>query len=129
MNQGEKIYYCSDQFGMKFIKLKESKLSDWVVFSQSAKLKDILTKKKLETTQFKSSHFIRLLNSHTFNTYFKGCIELPSIIIELLRTNQLIDVSNYPYLQLINGDIYCKSISKEDFRNMKILKIFNESNS
>lgn len=129
MNQGGKIYYCSDQFGVKFIMLKESTLPDWVMFSQSAKLKDLLTKKKFDSSQFKTSHFIRLLNSNTFNSYFKGCIEVPSDIIDGIRNNQLSDVSNYPYLQIINGDIYCKVISKEDFRNMKLLKILNDSNS
>lgn len=119
----EKVYFCSDQFGVKFIAPIESTLTDWVVFIQSYKITDVIHGFTKSKGQFKKSHFERLLASHKYCGYFKGCIEIPIEIIDTIRKGDLPNITNYPYLQIVNGELQCKGLSKEDYRNIQIGKL------
>jgi hypothetical protein len=123
------IYYLSDQFGSKFIKVISigdiwEKNDNWVYFYRSVYLDNILKAKPpyLDSGCFKSQikkvHFERLLTNITYSGKFRGCIKIPNDIL-ISREKCL----STPYMCLSDDKIICKEVSKEDYRNLKLNKL------
>ncbi len=128
------IYYLSDQFGCKFIRIVKTgdiwdKNDPWAYYLQSTSLNDIIysdlnkgyLKGNSHTSQMKIVHLEKLLTNYSFRGRFKGCIKIEDSIINLVK-NQIGQVS-LPYIECIDDNFICKEISKEEYRNFILDKI------
>lgn len=131
MKKGD-IYYLADQFGAKFVKIKDicdiqDKDDNWVIVITSSWLYSVIVDDKYcKSSQFKKWHFEKLISNFSYSGKFKGCIKINDDIIQSVLNNQKIDVENIPYMEYnISGMIVCKDISKSDFRNLKLNTILS----
>lgn len=132
MKKGE-IYYCSDQFGPRFIKIikiedVQNKNDDWVFFWSSPWLGNIIFECEsggCARQQMKKWLFEKLLKL-SFGSRFKGCIKVPNEVIEAVKSNTKINLNSVymqyaPFNGIFSNDrIMCKVISKEEYRNLTI---------
>lgn len=126
INVGD-VYYLSDQFGPKFIKIIQigdiwEKDKNWVFFYKSVYLHQILKASYPEnpygcdTAQVKKWNIEKLLTKSSYSGYFKGCIKIDDFDPDPLP----------PFMTYTNGGkskIICKKISIEDFRDMKLKEL------
>lgn len=136
------IFYLSDQFGPKFIRIKDidetwirfykcpnlNHLND-LKFLSPMELKLIVECGYIKESQMKRVPFERLYNNFTFKNEFKGCIKIPDYIIKNVENYKLINIEKFPYLKLndekFKNDIICKKISEQDFRNLQLGRILD----
>jgi len=131
MKKGE-IYYCSDQFGPRFIKIIkieeiQHKNDEWVFFWSSPWLGDVISDSTgCVRQQIKKWNFEKLIKNFSFSGHFRGCIKVPDEVINAVKSDIKINL-NYPYMQYApfngvfsNDRILCKQISKEEYRNLKL---------
>ena len=127
----KKVYFLSDQFGARFISLRDVQIDpEWISFNQSANISDLIYNRSsggqffgITRRQFRKSHFERLLKSYTFNGYFKGCIEIPFEVIECICEGELPNINKYDYLQIVDNEVLCRNITRDDFRAFQLDKI------
>lgn len=146
------IYYLSDQYGPKFVKIITigDKDDNWVFFYKSTFLEKIVntdidqenSQNLVDKAQLKKWNFEKLIDKFTYNVNFKGCIKICDNVIRDIRDGREIDVVNlinsdpniYPYMTIDTWSslliknceykrICCKRISKQEFRNLKLNKI------
>ena len=135
-----RIYYLSDQFGPKFIKIIS--IDDtWVNYYRCPSLKHIVkTPEKFfsnqvgkficEKNQTKKRTFERIIKNMAYNTKFIGCIKIPDNIIDDMFNDRTIDIENFVYMEYEtlsgryanyeNSDVICKKISEQEFRDLKL---------
>jgi len=141
LKRGE-IYYYSDHNGPRFIKIIKigdiwNKDDTWVCFWSSPWLGNVVFEDDSNPSgacvkqQNKKWYFDKLLRDYSFNKEFRGCIKIPDFIINSILENKKIDI-NLPYMSYskfngleLNDRILCKSITKEDYRDIKMNSIFN----
>lgn len=148
-----KIYYLADQFGCKFIKVIQiGKIWGddlWAYYFKSPYLNNVVESKYsqhntqfgnkeylCDKSQIKIHHLENLLDRCSFISHFRGCIEVPKDVIEIVKNQNCNKISyqeaksikmEYPFLEAddIAKKLICKKISKEDYRNMMLNKILN----
>jgi len=120
------IYYLSDQFGPKFVKIImigdiHEKNDNWVYFYKSTWLNNIVKVSYPENglgnlgcdkSQVKKWHFEKLLDRFTYTSSFKGCIKINGEIVQAIKDNRESDIIKlikndpniYPYMEVIRGD-------------------------
>jgi hypothetical protein len=140
-----KIYYFSDQFGPKFIKVIS--IDDtWVNYYRCPSLKHIVkTTEKFfsnqvgkficEKHQTKKRTFEGIVKNMTYNTKFIGCIKIPDNIIDDVANDRIINMEKFAYIEYESLsdkyenpiDVICKKINEQEFRNLKLEIILNEN--
>jgi hypothetical protein len=128
MNIGD-IYYLSDQFGPKFIKIISigdiwERSDNWVYFYRSPYLDSVIKAKEHNDfgcykTNIKKVHLDNLMKNFTYSGKFKGCIKISNDIIQ--SKDKCLSL---PFMDISNDGIICKELSKEDYRNLKLNKLF-----
>jgi len=133
------VYYISDQFGPKFVKIITSgsiwteQPEEWVFFLKTPYLVNIFKSESCDRSQMKKEYFEYLINNQSFGKEYRGAIKLPHLLLnevkgltewggDIERRRQSIYV-NYPFLE--EKDLICKKISLEDYRNMQLEKILS----
>ena len=126
------IFYCSDIYGSRFIKLISID-NDWALFYKSPILFDIVLNSNVKNIENRNSELYKqqnkvwyvekLINNHTFNGRFRGCIKVPIEIINSIIKNEIINIDDIPYMEYSNNKIICKDVSKEEYRRLKINSI------
>lgn len=133
------IYYLSDQFGPKFIRIES--IDEWVKFYKCPSLIHIIRNPKVffssqrcgvdvqyicEKSQTKRWNLDKLINENYFNKKsdkFIGCIKIEKDII-----NNILN-SNYDIKHLCvdktDDDLICKKLTESDFRNLQINRLLS----
>lgn len=137
INVGD-VYYLSDQFGPKFIKIVQigdiwKKDENWVFFYKSVYLHQVIKASYPEnpcgcdTAQVKKWNLEKLLVKNTYNGYFKGCIKVDINSYDILNLSKPIKMPlpAYAAIELTSRGpvVVCKKISIEDFRDMKLKEL------
>jgi hypothetical protein len=133
------VYYISDQFGPKFVRIITSgsiwtdKPDEWVFFLKTPYLINIFKSESCDRSQMKKEYFDHLIKNQSFGKEYRGAIKLPQSLLnevkgltewegDIERRRQSVYV-NYPFLE--EEDLICKRISLEDYRNMQLEKILS----
>lgn len=125
------IYYLSDQFGSKFIKIISigdvwDKNDNWVYFYRSVYLNSIVkvnehnySNSDCFKSNIKKMHFERLVQNLTYSGKFKGAILITQ---ELINSKEKCLLT--PFMTMSDDNrIICKGISKDEYRNLKLNRL------
>ena len=139
------IYYLSDQFGPKFIRIES--IDEWVKFYKCPSLIHIIRNHKTffssqrthttshnlsgpvymcEKSQIKRWNLDKLINESKFNekyNRFIGCIKIEKDIINNILNN-IYDI-NHICVDKTEDDLICRKLTQSDFRNLQINKLFS----
>lgn len=133
------VYYVSDQFGPKFVKIINvgniwsDQPDEWVLFLKTPYLLNIFLQESCDKSQMKREYFESLIKTQSFGKEYRGAIKLPQSLLNEVkgltewggdnkRRRESI-YTNYPFLE--DKGLTCKKISLEDYRNMQLEKILS----